>query len=254
MIIKAPTPEDQPRLRQLWKEAFGDEDSFLDLFFSTAFHPQRCLCALWSEDPVAAIYWFDCTLRGEKVAYLYALATFRSYQGRGIARQLLAHTHAYLKDRGYKAALLVPGSKGLAAWYETMDYAFCGGITEFSCEAAGEPARLRPLSAEEYGFLREQYLPEGSVIHSAAALDFLAGQARLYAGDRCLLAVLPTVYGTVVVPEFLGSPAEAPGILAALGYPKAAFRTPGAGRSLAMYRPLTVPFLSVPTYFALAFD
>ena len=253
MTIEHPTEANRAVLRLLWKEAFGDEDDFLDLFFSTAFHPERCLCALSEEEPVAAVYWFDCTLRGEKIAYLYALATFRSHQGRGIARRLLDRAHALLKERGYKATLLVPGSRSLASWYGTMDYRFCGGFREFSCEAAPEAAALRPLTAEEYGALREQYLPEGSVIHGRAALDFLAGQARLYAGDRCLLAVQTTIYGTVVIPEFLGSPAEAPGVLAALGHPKASFRTPGDGSSLAMLRPLSHLALW-PSYFAFAFD
>ena len=92
------------------------------------------------------------------------------------------------------------------------------------------------------------------MIHREAALEFLAGQAQLYAGENCLLAVQPTFYGTVVIPEFLGDTAEAPGILAALGHPKAAFRTPGAGSALAMYRPLSAHVPAAPTYFAFAFD
>ena len=31
-----------PGLRELWKKAFGDTDEFLDLFFSTAYSPDRC--------------------------------------------------------------------------------------------------------------------------------------------------------------------------------------------------------------------
>ena len=34
MIIDQPTAAQQRQLRSLWQEAFGDEDSYLDLFFS----------------------------------------------------------------------------------------------------------------------------------------------------------------------------------------------------------------------------
>ena len=46
MIIKQPGVEEISQLRQLWKEAFGDTDSFLDIFFSAAFAPERCRCVL----------------------------------------------------------------------------------------------------------------------------------------------------------------------------------------------------------------
>ena len=38
--------EDLPALRELWKEAFGDGDSFLDQFFSVAL-PRSTAVSLW---------------------------------------------------------------------------------------------------------------------------------------------------------------------------------------------------------------
>ena len=251
--ITHPTPEQIPGLRSLWKEAFQDEDDFLDAFFSTAFHPERCLCISWAEDPVAAIYWMDCTLRGEKVAYLYALVTLESYRSQGYARNLLRRTHEVLKARGYAAALLMPGSKYLARWYQREGYEYCGGTAEFAAKAAPEASILRPVTAAEYGALRKQYLPEGSVIQGDAALEFLATQAKLYAGDGCLMAVQTTLWDTIVVPEYLGDPEKAPGALAALGHPKAPFRTPGGTQSIAMFRSLTDPPIQPPSYFAFPF-
>ena len=71
MKIDHPAFEQVPGLRQLWQEAFGDSDAFLDGFFDTGFSPRRCLCVTDGE-PVAAVYWFDCRFAGEKLAYLYA--------------------------------------------------------------------------------------------------------------------------------------------------------------------------------------
>ena len=248
-----PTAEQIPGLRSLWKEAFCDEDDFLNAFFSTAFHPERCLCVSRGEYPAAAIYWMDCTLRGEKVAYLYALATLEALRGQGLARQLLHRTHELLRSRGYTAALLVPGSRQLADWYQREGYEFCGGTGTFSCEAAPEPIALRPVTAAEYGALRTQYLPEGSVVQEEAALQFLTTQAKLYAGDNCLLAVQTTFRDTIVIPEYLGDPESAPGVLAALGHPKAPFHAPGSEISIAMFRPLTEDPIQPPTYFAFPF-
>ena len=34
MRMHNPAPEDIPGLRRLWQESFGDEEEFLDIFFS----------------------------------------------------------------------------------------------------------------------------------------------------------------------------------------------------------------------------
>ena len=103
MRIDQPAPTHIPALRQLWQEAFGDSDAFLDGFFDTAFSPDRCLC-VFEEDLAAAVYWFDCRFAGRKIAYLYALATKKSHRGRGIARALMEETVARLQKTGYAGA------------------------------------------------------------------------------------------------------------------------------------------------------
>ena len=253
MIIKSPTTEDQPRLRQLWKQAFGDSDAFLDDFFHTAFHPSRCLC-IWEEDSLAsAIYWFDCALGGQKIAYLYALATDTRHRGKGLARKLMMRLHDLLESRGYRAALLVPGSESLSALYRTMGYDFCGGIRTFSCTATQDSLSLRPVTPEEYALLRRQYLPEGSVIQEGAALDFLATQAQLYAGDGFLLAAQAEQEELMGL-ELLGNRTAAAAIVRALGCKSGWFRIPGTQKQFAMFRPLGIGTNAPPAYFAFAFD
>ena len=69
MTIDMPKAEQISGLRQLWKEAFGDSDAFLDSFFAIAFSPERCRCVTEDGRPVAALYWFDCGYQGENLAY-----------------------------------------------------------------------------------------------------------------------------------------------------------------------------------------
>lgn len=88
MIIDRPAPTHIRQLWSLWREAFGDSGEFLDAFFTKAFSPDRCRCAFDSGKVIAAVYWFDCELRGKRIAYLYALATAIEHRGRGVARKL----------------------------------------------------------------------------------------------------------------------------------------------------------------------
>ena len=268
--IAHPQPVNIPRLRQIWREAFGDAEDFLDSFFSVGFCPERCLCAFFGEEPVAAIYWFDAAVRGKKVAYLYALATDEDYRGRGIARQLLDATHDLLRQRDYHAALLVPGTRQLGSWYQRLGYEYCCSNANFPCRAADTPVPLRAVTSAEYGLLRKRYLPEGSVEQDDATLAFLATQAQLYAGENFLMAAWRNYFDLLIALEFLGDISAIPGILRALEAPVARIFTPiSAAREyyggsvppyvdtdmlLPMFHPLQDPALAPPAYFAFPFN
>ena len=102
MTIKQPAVDHIPALRLLWKEAFGDSDAFLDGFFRTGFDAARCRC---TEDVAAALYWFDCTWKGKKLAYVYAVATAEASRCRGLCRMLMEDTHRHLETLGYAGAI-----------------------------------------------------------------------------------------------------------------------------------------------------
>ena len=240
-----PLPQNIPGLRALWKEAFGDSDAFLDLFFATAFSPERCFCIGES----AALYWFDCSLAGQKLAYIYAVATAKAMRGQGLCRSLMADTHAHLQERGYAAAILVPGSPALRKMYRTMGYQDATCLLEVTCPAGDAPATMREVTAEEYGALRRQLLPAGGVLQEGENLAFAGAMMKLYAGQNWLLAADETLSNA----ELLGDPGAAPGIVKALGKTAGTFRMPGGRTPFAMTCPLT-PNAPNPAYFGLAFD
>ena len=91
--IGEPLPSQQKELRLLWKEAFGDDDTFLDTFEATAFSSSRCRCATINSRVVAALYWFDCSMNEKKIAYIYAVATSIKFRGQGICHALIEDTH-----------------------------------------------------------------------------------------------------------------------------------------------------------------
>lgn len=252
MWIDRPGPEALPQLRRLWQLAFGDTEEFLDLFFSTAYSPDRCRCITEANRITAALYWFDCSCNGQKLAYLYAVATHPDHRGNGLCRALMADTHALLAAQGYAGALLVPEGDSLRQMYRRLGYRDCTTLSEFSCAAGEISAPLVPVSGAEFARLRPGLTPEGSVFPVGETLAFLEKQAVFYTGPGLLLTAIREA-DRLFCPELLGDPAAAPGILKALHCTCGTFRTPGPGTSFAMYLPLT-PGAPDPTYFVFAFD
>lgn len=246
MRIDHPLPSEESQLRTLWQTVFGDSDAYLDLFFSTAYAPDHCMCIRLEQQILAAAYWLDCHISGKKAAYIYAVVTAPAHRGQGLCRQLMDAIHARLSAAGYCGSLLVPADTGLRRMYAGMGYENFGGIQEYPCAPADIKAPLQQLDATAFAALRRQYLPEYAVIQEGAQLALLEKLAAFYAGEDCLLTVAD---GRVL--EYCGNKETAPGALAALGICQTTLRIPG-NDPFAMYRPLTQD--PTPTYFAFAFD
>lgn len=242
MKIDYPLEMQIPGLRSLWKEAFGDSDAFLDIFWDTAFSADRCRCITVDGQVAAALYWFDCRLDDRPIAYVYAVATAKTFRGQGLCRKLMDDTRLLLADLGYSGIILVP-EMHLIGMYEGMGYKVCSYVREFTCRASSNPVVLQEISAAEYADLRRQYLPKGGVVQENENLQFLSGISKLYTGDGFLYAEEA---------ELLGNAGAAPGILAALGKTSGTFRCPGNEIPFAMYLPLDNQ--RAPAYFGLAFD
>lgn len=253
MNIKAPASSDIPALRKLWKEAFGDSDAFLDIFFSTAFAPKRCRFLSFGDEPVAVLYWFDCIHLGKPVAYFYAIATAKAYRGKGYCHQLMEAVHAELTRAGYLGTLLVPANSGLYELYQTLGYQTCCYIHEFSCEASSNKLSLRSISAMEYAQLRRLSLPSGGILQEHENIDFLSTQASFYSGDDFVLAAHIEDDHLFCI-ELLGNTSAACDILCSLGCRQGTFRTPGHSMPFAMYLDLSEDSFPLPSYFGLAFD
>ena len=252
MNIDYPRPEQIPQLRSLWKAAFGDGDEFLDPFFEIAYAPEHCRCVNVDGRIAGALYWFDTFCGGQRFAYVYAVATDPEFRGRGICTLLMEDTARLLREQGYDGILLYPASEGLSGMYGKMGYGRCTTVSEFRCEAAGEPAALRRIEKEEYARLRRNYLPAGGVIQEGPMLEFLATQAEFYAGREYVLAV-SIGENELHCHELLGSLSDAPGIVRALGKKCGFFRTWGSEKSFVMGYPLSGDCVN-PVYFGLPLD
>lgn len=252
MTISEPKPHQLGQLRALWKAAFGDGDDFLDMFYERAYAPHRCRCVLDGETVAAVLYWFDCTLEDQRLAYIYAVATDPSYRNRGLCRMLMADTAAHLKAQGYAGALLLPQDPGLRQMYGTMGYSPCTTVREFTCQAGEEAVPLTELTPEAFARLRQTMLPPGSVLQEGENLAYLSGYAKFYQGPELLAALFPDGEHLVCC-ELLGDVTRAPGILRSFQAKSGSFRCPGTGKDFAMCIPLVENFRK-PAYFGFPFD
>lgn len=271
-----------PQLRKLWKEAFGDSDAFLDCFYTTAFDKSRCRIAYTSSDAstfktsvcsadiatekslAAALYWFDCNIGSQRIAYVYAVATSKAFRGNGACHLLLEDTHKHLTDLGYSSIVLVPGNEALVHLYEGCEYELCTKRSRIECVARDMGIKIREIDKNDYAALRRELLPAHAVLQESTNLDFLSTQAKFYTGEAILsseectykkgfvLAAITeneNVYGI----ELLGDTALAPGIVDALGCKDGTFFTPGKDEPFAMWHPLSEDAVE-PGYFGFAFE
>lgn len=251
MIIDAPAQGDIPALKRLWKQAFRDPDAFIDGFFATGFSHRRCRCVYEEGAPVAALYWFDCAWQGKKLAYLYAIATHRELQGRGLCKALMAHTHNALADLGYAGAVLVPAEKSLFSLYKKLGYqAFCP-MEKQTVFAGQSSEQVETVSPEVYLARRQAAAPENAVLLQDQAFPFLGSYNRFYASGDSLFCAAPEG-DSLYFQEYLGDSARLPGILRALGAKKATVPLPG-GDPFAMYRGFSEN-AAMPDYFNIPLD
>ena len=252
MTFDRPTARQVPQLLSLWKTVFGEWNGFWETFLETGFAPERCRCITEEGQITAALTWLDCRCDGQKLAYIYAVATDPGHRGKGLCRRLMADTHKLLTAQGYAAAILVPAEENLREMYRKMGYETCTGVTEFSCKASAQAIPLRALGPGEFAALRREFLPEKAVIQEGENLDFLSRQAQFYTGRSLLMAAYQEE-SVLTAMELLGDPHAAPAILAALGCTEGRFRCPGAEKPFAMWHPLQTHAVK-PGYFGFAFD
>lgn len=247
MTITHPHSDQIPHLRQLWQLVFGDSDAFLDNFFSIAYSPERCLCAMEGDILTGMLFWLPC----DQYAYIYAVATHPKHRGKGICRTLMETAHNAMTAQGYQGALLYPQEEGLRTMYRKMGYDRETFLTQQRFTGGDTPAALTEISCEEYFSLRERFLPAGAVVQQSPFRELLK-TLSFHKGENFLLAAEDRGDGLFGF-ELLGDPNLAPGILNALGKTSGSFRFPGDRKPFAMFHALRED-VSAPGYFAFPLD
>ena len=133
--------------------------------------------------------------------------------------------------------------------YEKMGYRYVCYRKVWTARPGKAFAALTEVSAEEFGRLRAEYLPENAVSQTGTNLTFLAGQAKLFRGaDFLLVAETKPLPGHRAAGKYRCRPRDFAGI----GRKRGIFSTVGNETPFAMYHALQPG--PEPTYFGLAFD
>lgn len=242
------SPQD---LKLLWKKAFGDEDSFIDTFFASGYAPDCCQVGLQDGRLVGMLFWFDCLLEGERLAYIYGVATDPDAQGQGVATGLMENTHSLLRSRGYCGAVLVPGSEQLFRFYEKRGYHVVSFVTEGQVRACGS-TELTAIDSKTYMELRNEMMDGSCIRQTGRNQRFLAELADCYRGEGILAAMSRQEPGRCM--EYLGDAECLPQVAGGLKLETMSYRMPGQGRPFAMGLFWDGKKQVQQVYFGLAFD
>lgn len=156
--------EEVPRLKSLWKECFGDEDTYIDHYFNVYYRPERALVLEVGGETVSMLLTFPFVITraegtGCPACYIYAFCTHPEERGRGYGRRLLAYAEEQVRRADCGAVVMVPGEESLFRFYESLGYEdsiFCR--EEALCQIGNGNYFPRPCSPEWYGQQREKWL------------------------------------------------------------------------------------------------
>ena len=240
ITLRRATPADAPRMQELWRRCFGDEQAYLDLCFDQggAVSHGMLLEAEGVVQSMLLAFSQEMTLpEGDSVPmwYVYAFCTHPDGQSRGYGRTLLAWTEEEGRKAGAKAVVMVPGEPSLFRFYESLGYetACFTWETEISRETKTPPRqRAERCDVETYQVLRERFLQGTS--HVSCPLESLTWQkvlcdasgGGLYRiGDG--VAAAECWGGSVILKELLAHqlPEAAQAVLTALNADHALVRT-----------------------------
>ena len=124
--------KDIPGLKALWKEAFADDDEYIDLFFADLFRPEdmvvleadgrlACMAALL---PCTLVLGADSGTQAVRwpISYLYAMCTAKALRRKGLGRRLLRFAAEHCSGRGDSGIALLPADEGLHYFYGLEGY------------------------------------------------------------------------------------------------------------------------------------
>ncbi len=196
--------EARPFLRNLWSEAFGDSEAFIDTFLDLCASDDVLYTLSLNGRVVSALYALPYRIEYndvvKSVAYIYAVATDKDFRGKGLMRHLMSQVHRSLQNKGYAATFLLPSSSELANYYASMGYrvcahrnritlkgVYCDGYTFEKCCALSDAACVFMKS---YLSKRENFIihPKWSLMMNVASCTLSGGGLFLAKIDEEVVA------------------------------------------------------------------
>lgn len=154
---------DIPQLKEIWSEAFGEED-YAEDFYSRIFRPEDTLCEAENETVLAMLHKIPCRIdqgQGgyENAYYFFALATRSGARGRGIMGQLIERAGEEIRAQGAEIVFLIPAQESLKGYYKRFGFVplknlpvfetRCTRDAEYRQKSTDSCIKAEPVSIEE---------------------------------------------------------------------------------------------------------
>lgn len=107
---------------ELWQEVFEDDAEFIATFFVEYYKRENLLLCERDGRVVSMLYIVELQTDYGPTGYLYAIATYPSWRGRGLASELVQQALEVLRSRGFAAAMLIPGEESLKSFYGKLGF------------------------------------------------------------------------------------------------------------------------------------
>lgn len=195
-MIEIASYEMIPRLKEIWKKCFHDEDWYIDFYFKERFSKVETLVYTIDDNPVAMATLIPGEICYQQtkinIRYVYAVATDPIWQGKGLASELIQYINTRV-DKEYQGTILVPASKGLFEYYTKLGYQIACNkkVVHLSMEdqfmRKNSEERIdvnfSELSAIELYHMREErYAEIGYVKWDINGLDYVMSEWQLCKG------------------------------------------------------------------------
>ena len=192
---------DQERLEELWRICFGDSNSFIRLFFDHVYKDENTLLFRKSGRIVSALFAIPYQMiLNQKIistAYICGVSTDPQERNKGYMSQLLNESVAWLKEKNYRAATLMPAEEWLYDYYASFGYeeAFLTSERQYIRNASDVTEEVKSIhvsreDAESYFpiFSKLEHQRSNTVLHSSQ--DFHIVLDDLYADKGEMVALV----------------------------------------------------------------
>ncbi|WP_295936984.1 GNAT family N-acetyltransferase [uncultured Alistipes sp.] len=125
---------DERACKELWNEAFGDDELFVD-WFMMRYYSRRRMLMVHDEGRIAAMLHllpFESELG--RTTYVYGVATATEFRRQGLADKLMRQAMELIRERGDDAAILIPSAEWLHGFYAKYGFEGATPVTFSSAD------------------------------------------------------------------------------------------------------------------------
>lgn len=138
-------------IKQLWIEVFGDSEEFIEQFLVSCYAPENLFTHSENGRVVSMVHLLPFrTPDGQRIDYLYGVATKPEWRGQGFASELILRALRRAESES-RAVILIPSGEDVKPFYKALGFVDCGTKLLFDSEfdfGTGNPEHDKAMILE----------------------------------------------------------------------------------------------------------